>query len=320
MLKKIEVEAFLKPMGLGMSRPALVMADDSNEYILKNERMDINGTPHKTDSMCLNEMLAYQIGLYLDVPMPEAAIANIHPVFVAQDPEIRFTYRFEPGIYFASKKLAYLENNFLENASELMDMGKKYIRKTWNTFLYNIDNKDKMVNIIAFDLLIGNYDRYGNEGNILVSNSHMRKIFAIDHGLSFNGPNWTQEKIRSIKADRFDYDNCKQIISNIKLYQGRIFRSLCQHIDLTDLENNPFKEIIYKIESISEELIDSWLNNIPIEWYKDKSLQSEYYKSFILVRKNHIRYLVQMMANYDLFDNYQGGTLQWITEAKSNTV
>ena len=321
MIKKIEVEAFLKSMGMGVSRPALVRGDDFKEYILKNEKVDNNGNIKNLNCMFLNEMLAYQIGKYLDVPMPDAAIAYVHQTFVDEDPSIRFAYRFEKGNYFASQKLEDIENNLMENMNELIKMGKNYANRTWNSFFKQIDNKDKIVNIIAFDILIANFDRYGNEGNVLVSGyNNKRNIFAIDHGHAFYGPEMTQEKLFNMQT-LFGHDKYPLLFANIiKSENGRIFRSLCQHIDLTEPSKNPFSEVVQKIENISEELIDEWLNNIPIEWYIDKKVQVEYYKNFIRLQKQYVRDIIQTMAYIELFDNYLGGVLTWKIEEKLNTV
>lgn len=320
MIKRIEVETFYKTMGLGISRPALVLGDDFNEYILKNEKSDNNGNIQNFDCMFLNETLAYFIAKYLNVPIPEAAVAYVNNEFINYDPTIRFAYRFEDGYYFATQKIEDLENNLMENMNELRGMGKNYANRTWNSFLKNINNKNKMVNIIAFDILISNFDRYRNEGNILVCGSNGRNIFAIDHGHAFWGPVLTQDKVNSMLY-LFNEENYIISVANaIKNNSGRIFRSLCQHIDLTSSDYNPFADVVEKIENISEELIDEWLNNIPIEWYIDKDLQKSYYKHYLLKQKNYVRHIIDAMVYLDLFDNYLGGALTWNKKAELNTV
>lgn len=320
MIKRIEVETFIESMGLGVSRPALILADDSNEYILKNEKIDNNGTIQNYNCMFLNEMLAFQIGKYLDVPMPDAAIAHVYQDFIEEDPTLRFAYRFEEGIYFATKKLDNLENNLMSNIYELKNMGKNYVNRTWNSFFKNIDNRNKIVNIIVFDIFIANFDRYRNEGNILISGDYGRNIYAIDHGHAFWGPILDQNKVNAMKNVFLEENYPLKFAHMVKQENGRIFRALCQHIDLTSQLCNPFSDVVSKIEDISEDLIDEWLNNIPNEWYIDKNIQSVYYKNYLLKQKDYVRVIIDSMVNIDLFDNYLGGDLIWKTKVRSNTV
>lgn len=320
MIKEIEVEVFLKPVGLGISRPSLVRGDDFKEYILKNQKVDDDGKIIDYNCMFLNEMLAYQIGVYLDVPMPQAVIAHVDEDFIKEDRALRFAYRVEEGNYFASQKLDELENNLKDNVYELMQMGKNYSNRTWNTFFKNVDNKDKIVNIIAFDILIANFDRYANGGNILISGEGGRNIFAIDHGHAFYGPIYNKEKINAL-VNNFRFDKYEtSFAGTIKQSAGNVFRALSQHIDLTELSNNPFIQVIQKIEDISKELINEWLNNIPIEWYIDKEIQTEYYKNFIIIQKEYVKGILDNMAKLELFENYLGGDLIWKIKEKSSTV
>jgi len=329
LIKEIEVDTFLKYMGEGTSKPVLVIGDDFKEYILKNEKIDDNGNITRFDCMFVNELLAYQIGYYLGVPLPESVVAYVDNRFIEDDPELRFAYRFEDGKYFASQKLPDIENNIFHNYSELINMGKPYFKKTWKKFLMNIDNKSSIANILAFDILIANFDRYNNIGNIIISKNGSRNIFAIDHGHAFFGPNWNTTKINSLNIAEItnEYINLySQIIQNMIVKEGSlsgtgvIFKSLEEYIDLEDLENHSFMDVVQKIESINEELLDSWLNNIPNEWFRDRNSQITYYKKFILSQKYIVRHILQNMAGRDAFSNYRGGTLKWKQEdEKSHT-
>ena len=151
MINKINITTFLDSVDLGVSRPILVLGDDFNEYILKNQRIDNNGTITKFDCMFLNEMLAFQIAKYLGIPIPDIAIAHLDKSFIDEYPEYRFTHRLEEGIYFSTKKLDNVENNLIDNMNDLIDMGKNYSIKSWNSFLKKIDNHSSIAGIIAFD-------------------------------------------------------------------------------------------------------------------------------------------------------------------------
>lgn len=320
MIRQIEISSFLKPMGSGVSRPILVMGSDFNSYILKNQRIDNNGNVIDFNCMFLNELLAYQVGNYLGIPMPEAAIACVDKIFIEKDPTIRFAYRYSEGQYFACTEIENIDNNYLANMEELKSMGKKHIIKPWKQFFHNIINVEDIAKILAFDILIGNFDRYTNEGNILVSiTDEGRKIFAIDHGHAFWGPMWTTDKINNLNLVS---PTNEYIINFIKFIQfkvnngkldglGGVFKALEDNIDLSDLSNHPFIDVVEKIEEISEEYIDEWLNNIPVVWFVDRDKQISYYKKFILGQKNLIRYFIQHLANQQAFGNYAGGELKW---------
>ncbi|MCQ2014633.1 HipA family kinase [Clostridium butyricum] len=311
-MREIEVEVFLDQIGTGVSRPVIVLGDDFNEYILKNEKVDENGTLVSYNSMFVNELLSYQIGCYLGVPMPESVIAIVDSAFAEDDPTIRFAYRFEKGKYFATKKLKYIENNLEENYFTLLKMGKPYMKTTWKKFFKDISNKEQVKNILAFDIFIANFDRYNNEGNILIDKSELRKIYAIDHGHAFFGPVWNKNKVNCLNLASID-DNYIEMYTQeiLKYIPGSMFNSLEEYINLEDVNNNPFDEIVSKIMDIDEEMVELWMNNIPTEWYVDKDYQIAYYKKFILNQKEVVKYIIQNLAYKNAFSNYKGGVLKW---------
>lgn len=273
-MREIEVETFLNPMNDGISKPALVIGDDQKEYIIKNQQVYENGKYVEYDCMFLNEMLAFYIGDYLGVPMPEAVVAKVNQESIDADAKIRFAYRFEEGKYFATKELKKVENNILKNYKMLLSMRKPYIIKPWNKFFKDVNNKEDIAKILAFDILIANFDRYNNIGNILVDNTDERKIYAIDHGHSFFRPIWDQEKIKCLGIAKVTPGYINLFANNIivKMKQagacgaGIIFGALEQHINLEDLKKHSFSEVILKIREISEEMILNWCNSIPDEW------------------------------------------------------
>ncbi|WP_243289291.1 HipA family kinase [Clostridium perfringens] len=325
-MREIEVDAILGKMDAGVSRPVLVLGDDLNEYILKNQRSDNEGNVTNYDCMFINELLAYQIGVYLDVPMPEAVIAILSGEFINEDPALRFAYRFEAGKYFATEKLKYVENNLKDNRQELIAMGKPYMKNTWNNFFKGISNKEDIAKILAFDILIANFDRYNNEGNILIDKSVVRKIYAIDHGHAFFGPFWDQRKVNCLKLAEVTTEYINTFTQSIILNEnscgaGKIFKVLEQYIDLENIDAHSFLNVVAKIMSINEEMIDTWMDNIPDEWYIDKELQISYYKHFILKQKDVVKHIIQSLAFHDAFTNYKGGLLKWREkEEKSITV
>ena len=101
---------------------------------------------------------------------------------------------------------------------------------------------------------------------------------------------------------------------------GEVFRAIELNIDLNDISNHSFQEVVARIESITEDRVDRWLNNIPKEWFTAKQNQIPVYKNFILSQKSLVRNLLQCLANRYAFSNYRGGVLEWKRERQVGTV
>lgn len=330
MVKEIYVSTFLDYLGQGVTRPALILGDDDNTYILKTQKVSGQAGLETYDCMFLNELLASQIADYLGIPAPEAAIAKLDQVLIDNDPEITFVHRFYEGKHFASTEVKEKEENLIENYQEQMQMGKPHIRRSWKRFFRDITNKEDIPKILAFDLLIANFDRYGNSGNLLVANTpEGRKVLSIDHGHAFFGPKWDDVKMNNIRAIAHTNDYVNEIINAILDLNtdhgianglGEVFRAIEEHVALEDLSLHSFQEIVYHIEGITEELIETWLNNIPDEWYIEKTIQKSFYVHLIMNYKNLVRHFIQCMASRDAFSNFRGGVLEWKQEERAGTV
>lgn len=329
MVKEVSVDAFLTYLGEGISKLAVVLASDANRYIMKKQKVRIDGKTITLDCMFVNELLAYQIGNYLEVPMPKAAIAHLDPLLIDNDPEIRFVHKFSDGIHFASKELTNKEENLKENYRHALRMGRPYIIRSWNAFFKGVTNKEDVSKIVAFDLLIANFDRFGNTGNLLISTENeSRKIFAIDHGHSFYGPMWTKNKVsafRRVNSGREYIDGFVNTMLNENIKHGEVnglgevFRSIESYIDISDVSQHSFYEVVQKIERISEELVDEWMSKIPDEWFVEKDRQVSFYKHFVLKQKELVRILSQRLADRRAFTNFRGGVLEWKDEKPTGT-
>lgn len=326
MIQTVYLDAVIKPMGDGSTRPILVSCDDGNTYILKNERIDHNLNITNYNCMFLNEALSYLIAKFLSVPIPESVIINVDEDFMVYDPALKFSYRCKEGLYFGSRELKYVDNNLLENHRILKQMGKKYLNNSWKNFFKGLENNDDLAKIIAYDLFISNFDRYTNEGNILVTNNDKKSIYAIDHGHAFWGASWNENKINGLNLVQANqnyidyYLNFTHSLNGIEIDQKRIFNfdnlgiifdAIQNSISLQNLEMHPFKDIVFNIESITEELLDTWFSCIPSKWYIDKNFQIAIFKNYILKQKDLIRYFIQRLVDRNAFSNYLGGSLLW---------
>lgn len=245
-----------------------------------------------------------------------------------------FKSGFIPGLYFGCEEIKPLHNNILENYQELIRNNKPYTKRSWNNVFKSIINKDDIAKIIAFDFLINNCDRYNNIGNIIIQETVTgKKIFAIDHGHAFTGPIWHNNNLQSIILTQQNHiEKINKLIDSRIIFNrnlnglinvnglGQIFNALQIQLDLEDLANHPFKDVIFKIENITEDNLDYWLNNIPNEWYKNKEIQINYYKLLVLNRKIFVRSFIQELYNRNAFTNsIGGGTLSW-RESQYGTV
>ncbi|AQX56384.1 hypothetical protein BC359_02895 [Priestia flexa] len=332
-MRKINVDTVLRYLGQGISQPALILGDDFEQYILKTQKVVENGENKTYNCMFLNELISYQIAKHLNVPIPEAAIAYMDEKILESDPEIRFVNRFYAGNLFASLELPNIEENFVHNYELMMQMGKPHLLRTWNHFFSNIVNAEDIAKILAFDLLIANFDRYGNTGNLMVSNTNEgRKIFSIDHGHAFFGPEWHTNKIQNLRAPQATEQYIESFVNVIldnNNWPGRgrfanglgeVFSAIESNIDLTNINNHSFFDIVYEIEQINETIIDGWIREIPDEWFVEKEVQIAYYKQFLMNQKNLIKFLIQRLAERKAFTNFIGGVLAWKTERTAGTV
>lgn len=326
----LKIDAFLPELGddiPGMSSPELVICDDGHTYLLKNQTVfdPIFGKWVEWNSMFLHEFLVSNIAKYLGISTPDVAIIDVDSNILEHDPTRRFKSRFEPGLHFGSKYLHGVENNILSNYQTLKRMGKKFVKRSWTSFFRGIDNKDDVPKIIALDLLTYNLDRFTNMGNLIINKeNNKRKIHAIDHGHCFKGPTWDIRKQAFLKEVQQSKKYCVALVSefyNVNNNKplgglGEIFNAMEQFVDLSDPENHSFMDVVYLIENINADIIDSWFEDIPDKWFaeKDKEDQMSYYKQFLLKQKNNIRLIIIVLIHYGAFNDYTGGDLQWREE------
>lgn len=331
-MEELQIDTFLKELGEdsgGVSKPVLVLASNQKKYLLKNQNV-FNENSKQWEihsSMFLQEFLVNKLAIFLGITIPETAIINVEKTHLEEAVSLQFTNRYHPGNHFASKYLSELDNNLMLGYQQLIMMEKPYIKKSWSNFFNNIANKKSIAKIIAMDLLIANFDRFTNIGNLIVANdTGERLIYAIDHGHAFYGPFWGNDKISLLKS----VDNSPEFISNqINLFLrvnkskrlnglGSIFQAIEKHIDLSNPNTHDFLDVVFKIESIDHTLLDSWFAEIPDEWFIDKKIQISCYKKFILTNKYNIRTFILSLLKNGAFSNTTGGNLEW-KELKADT-
>lgn len=330
-VKRVNVDSFLTTLAAdtpAVSQPIRVLCDDSNSYLLKTEYVYNEGTKSYDHYNCsfVNEYLSFCIAKHIGVPVPEAAIALIEKDFLDDEPMLHFNNRFKVGDHFSSVFLEQTENNIMKDYQSLMNEGKSHLKKPWNKFLGNLKNPEDVPKIIMFDFLIANLDRFNHLDNLLIENDQGRRIFAIDHGHAFGGPVWSSNKFSYLNNQnnpQLDYAHwyCNQHIAYthrrldkgvIELNGlGNVFRALDGYIDISDVNSHSFIDPYKLISSIDEELITQWLSEVPDTWYVDKTIQIEFYRSFLLNQIKFLPSIIQHLAFTDAFQSYTGGILKW---------
>lgn len=338
-MKKLYVDTFFKEQSpsLGQSRPLLVQASDGNKYFIKNNMVRFHDGWKNENAAFFNEIISHKIAKYLGINTPDIAILEIEQDIMAANSDLLFSRRFNTGIYFGSQLITNPENNLLDNFSHLMQLGKPYISRSWNNYFNNISNVEIIPSIIAMDLLLANFDRFDNTGNLLISNVNGERIlYAIDHGHCFWGPFYDSSKESQLRSndnlDRNSFnvyaDTQIQQIVNIAQFNGRlrpfnhagsVFKSIEQYIDLEDLSNHSFMDPIERIENLNLSLILEMISDIPDEWIPGKQSQIKSYSEFVYRQSKIVRYIIQRMANFQAFSNYRGGELQWKQENRTGT-
>ena len=317
----------------GHSQPEIVIAEDGNRYILKSEpdsplKLDTGKIIlHKEDAVLAQEALCYQLAKAINIPVPDCAILNISKNFIINNPGFRFSHKINEGIYFGSKVIPSLTNSS-ENYKNAMTQGKKYAKRTWKAFFKDVSNPQIYPNIIAFDLLTLNGDRFCNTGNLLVA-SNTKKVYAIDFGHCFMGPFWIDEK--KIFLNFYTPPNYKSFSSyiidtlleiNLSFMPGagfgEVFRAMENNISFEN--GNPFCDIVHKIEELPDSKIEEILYSIPEEWIVGSNIERNLYCTFLSKNKYNIRDELQIMCNYGGFSNFVGGNLDWTQKDKSTGI
>ena len=318
-----QIDTSLNPQ-LGMSKPISILASNNKKYFLKRQYVvDQNGVPHNENAVFMQELFVSQIANSLQIPIPSCAILNLEKEFLEANEDLRFRYHLKPGLYFGSEILENVESNLVPHYIEALQHGKPQIIRSWNSFFRNVENSEAYASIIALDLLTANFDRFSNEGNIIITNhNNNRKVFALDFGHCFLSPYWDKNKARFMQSIPDKDQNPNNYIdfflsellkaTNRPLTPlGTIFSGMQNNIFFES--GNPFAKIISKIESLKLEDLRIFINQIPSVWISGDALQQDTYVNFIEKSKYLVRLLLDKLYQLGAFNNSLGGKLEWPT-------
>lgn len=156
MLNKIKATRYVTPLREGGSLPAIVDADDGNQYVMK-----FVGAGQGPKAL-IAELIAGEIARALALRVPELAFIELDPLIGRSEPD--------PEI------------QDLLQASEGLNLGLRYLSNSLN-FDPTVDEVDPLLasKIVWLDAFVTNVDRTVRNVNMLM---HQGELWLIDHGAS----------------------------------------------------------------------------------------------------------------------------------------
>jgi hypothetical protein len=250
----------------GGSQAHLLEGADGAFYVVKFS----NNPQHRR--ILINEWLACAFLRYLQIHVPDTALIEVTPQFVAGNPDLYFSLgsRREPvvpGLHFGSKMAVHPDRvavfDFLPDK-----------------LLEKVENRSEFLGILAFDKWVGNADSRqavffrarAKSWTPLKGETPARVGFfaqMIDHGFAFNGPLW-----------RF---------SDSPL-QGLYFRPSVYN-EVRSLDS--FQPWLDMVSNFPVEVIDSAWKEIPSEWLRDDADELEALLEALLKRRPLVQRLLE---------------------------
>jgi hypothetical protein len=250
----------------GGSQAHLLEGADGAFYVVKFS----NNPQHRR--ILINEWLACVFLRYLQIHVPDTALIEITPQFIADHPDLYFSLgsRREPvipGLHFGSKMAVHPDRvavfDFLPDK-----------------LLEKVENRSEFLGILAFDKWAGNADSRqavffrarAKTWTPLKGETPARIGFfaqMIDHGFAFNGPLW-----------RF---------SDSPL-QGLYFRTSVYN-EVRSLDS--FQPWLDMVGNFPIEVIDSAWKEIPSEWLREDGDELEALLEALLKRRPQLPRLLE---------------------------
>lgn len=299
----------------GQSVPINVLASDNRNYVMKKQS---HGYPiENPDLYCsyFQEILSYGLAEKLDLTTPKIVVLNLSDNIVSKNRELLFKYKFFPGLKLGtslinpiSRKIKLLSNQYRISGNI------KYLNQI-KKLTSSITNKNDYFKLFVLDIFVGNFDRIGNLGNILIRNvNDDLNLIAIDFDYSFlGGVNYDIAKKQKLNyqykdSKSVDKDNDKSVIDYCEhcanIYFDLINRNIEMQYALSGLlsisnnsnENNPFFNAINILQNLSAMDINMLFENIPKKWVvSDYEIQD--YKNFLVIQQQILPRLVKTIYN-----------------------
>lgn len=214
----LTAESYLGRVGVGVTSPRLVRADDGQVYVVKLKENRL-GT-----KVLVNEYIAAQLGEKMQLAFPESSFILFTSAFIRQY-QRRLKGKVSDGIHFASR---YIE-------------GSKYVHYY---HLPRVVNRNAFAGVILFDHFMHNADRTLNGKNMLVCREKEGyRLYAIDNSHLFGSGRWRSEKL-------------PRLVTRVSLNRRRAFGALLRRY-LKQSDFTPFVERLKAIsEDEFSEILD----------------------------------------------------------------
>lgn len=187
----VTARRYLKAVGIGVTRPRLLEADDGRIYVVKfaNNRLG--------PKVLVNEFIAKRFNDCVPLCFPPAEVIEITADFLERVPKLT-RCGVQAGLHFASR----------------------YIKRARYLERYNFEfivNKKQIAAVMLFDHLMHNYDRTLNHKNMIVTREPGGyRLYAIDNSHLFGSGRWQSDRL-PLLAER------------IKLNRRRVYGTLLRH-------------------------------------------------------------------------------------------
>lgn len=245
----------------GSESPILwcVDADRYEEYLVKFQLNRKQGV-----GALINEVIAYQLALKLDVPVPPVKLVYVDESIMQKDERLR----------------KFLDDSADPDGSGLQygclvldgdDVGKR----GW----VNIDNLQQIPNTIVYDNWLLNTDRKNRHIWITGDEESGYEFRAIDHGHILNGPNWQGEKL--------------QQHINTESSSNQYWEKVCQHLGSIA----EFDSALHSMDAIGDDQLEDCFSHIPHEWGLHDS-EKEAVKAFLVERKVQVKKTMLRFQKY----------------------
>ncbi len=277
----VNARHFIRKMR-GGAQSHLLEADDGHYYIVKFQ----NNPQHRR--ILVNEWIACEILSHLQISAPEHRLIVLSRDFLDKNPDIRLEtgnrqIPVEPGWHFGSRHPG------TPNSTAIYDFIP-------DALLSQVANADQFLAALVFDRWVANADarqsiffRAQLKDWLARPGIPPRKMgfvaLMIDHGFSFNGPNW---------------DFPESAITG--LFNRRLVYAGVRSID-------DFEPWLHRVMNFPEEVLDRALSQIPPDWIGEDELALTKMLERLLERRRRIADLVYACrkAPGDLFPLWSAG-------------
>lgn len=276
-ISKRETVSLIEEIPTDGHSPLKFLCDDGEIYYCK-----YRVSPKEVEIDCLIYEVVCSILLNeLEIPTPEIALVEVSEGSYQEGDLKRNRLYLKPGVIcFGSREL--------KNAQLVTELDKISNKADFSKFI----NPDDLIRVALFDLWIGNTDRgkggsrfapgRSNNYNLLTKpEGKKRKIFAFDHGFTFDG-----EGSFRIFNEHFLPG------TSGKLFGTQFFQDMLNYVSI-EKRSELVSGFIENIEELDvDELISPIMSKLPPDWKRHDQLKDKMLK--YLKSKKRIEALVEI--------------------------